>query len=414
MFRTITILIATLALAYAAWANSASTLFSKFSPERGLQLNPTSAQALINVTERASTNKDKSVFLKIARRNAITALRSEPLASRALRQLGLYYAAKGQEAEARKLVRLAASLSRRDATGQLWLADDYLRQGQYKQALGAIDTVLRTEPDTHETIFRVLGATLGDPEFSRVFVAYVRNRPSWLGPFIEYNVSTTQRPEWLSRALVQLQPLPPSILSDTSSGVLLTALVDRAPINEARSFYLKLANANPKALESLTYKRPADGLLFPPVGWQLINDGNVQGFGDVDATSTTIEAIAVPGRRGMAARKLLFLRPGSYRWTGEADLTGMSGGATAGIRVVCNDGPGRWGPLANKDFSSGRNSFDFSISPTCPAQLLVIDIVGADSQADSSMKVGNMRLAPVAGAPTKADDATAVETAPTR
>ncbi len=396
MFRTIAIIIATLALAYAAWNNTASTLFGKFAPERALRLDPTSARALINITEKASTNKDKSVFMRIARGNAITALRREPLATHALRQLGLYYAAKGQTTEARKLIRLAAGLSRRDATGQLWLADDYLRQEKYKQALEAIDTVLRTEPETHETIFRVFGATLSDPEFRRVFVAYARIRPSWLGPFIDHNVATTQRPEWLSQALVELQPLPPSILSDASSGVLLTALVNRAPIDEARRFYLKLANANPKALESLTYRRPADSLLFPPVGWQLINDGNVQGFGDIDAASTTIEAIAVAGRRGMAARKLLFLRPGSYRWTGDTDLAGMISGSTAGIGVVCNDGPGAWTPLAHKDLASGRNSLDFSISPTCSAQMLAIDIVASDGQSDSSMKVGNMRLTPVA------------------
>lgn len=395
MYRKIAIAVATLALTYAAWANSATTLFSKFAPEQGLRLDPTSAQALINVTEKASTQKDKTAFRKIARRNAIAALRSEPLASRAIRQLGLYYDVTGNRAEARKLVRLANSLSRRDPTAQLWLADDYLRAGRYRQAMAAIDVVLRTEPDTRETVSRVLGATLADPAFRQVFVSYVKNRPSWLSYFIDYNVATMQQPQWLSQALIELQPLPPAILSDTSSAVLLTALVNRAPIEEARRFYLTFPKADTRALESLSYRGPAVGLLFPPVGWELMNDGNVQGFGDSEGNSIAIEAIAAPGRRGPAARKLLFLRPGSYRWIGNADLAGLGPGAAAGVSILCNDGPGIWTPLLRREASEGQNSFDFSIVSACSAQMLVIDIIGSENQSDSNIKFSKMRVLPL-------------------
>ena len=98
MFRIVAIVLLTLCLTYAAWANSATMLFSKFSPERGLSLDPTSAQALMNITEKAGTMKDKSTFLKIARGNSVAALQSEPLSSRALRQLGTYYTMAGEAA----------------------------------------------------------------------------------------------------------------------------------------------------------------------------------------------------------------------------------------------------------------------------------------------------------------------------
>jgi len=394
MIRVATIIIATLAFAYASWANSATTLYSKFAPQRGLQMDPTSAQALINITEIEAAKKDKSTYNRVVRHNAVTALRSEPLASRALRQLGAYYATIGNRAEGRKLIRLAATLSHRDSAGQLWLAEDYLRGNQHEKALRAIDVVLRTEPDVREIVFRTLGASLADPEFNRVFVAYARNRPSWLGAFIEYNVATLPQPQLLSGALVQLQPLPKTILSDTSSGVLLTGLVNRAPINDARTFYLNLPHADPQALRSLTFRRPADSLLLPPIGWELMNDGNVQGFGNVDGDTVAIEGVAAPGRRGTVARKLLFLHPGSYRWIGNADLTGLGGG-TAGVSILCNRGPGDWAPIARKDLIRGRNSFDFAIASTCQAQLISIDVTGADSQSDASMEVAQMRLAPL-------------------
>lgn len=398
MIRIVSVVLVTLALAYAAWANSAITIYSKFAPDRGLQMDPTSAQALINQTEREAAKKDKSTYNRIARRNAVTALRSEPLASRALRQLGVYYATTGKKADGRKLIRLAGSLSRRDTPGQLWLAEDYLRGNQHGPALRAIDAVLRTEPDARETFFRVLGTTLADPEFNRVFVNYARRRPSWLGAFIEYNVGTLEQPQLLSRALVQLQPLPSSILSDTSSNLLLTALVNRAPIDDARAFYLELPNASSHALESLAFQRPADNLRFPPVGWELINYNDVQGFGDIDGNSIVIEGIAAPGRRGMVARKLLFLRPGSYRWTGNADLDDLGGG-TAGVGIMCNGGPSKWTLLSRRELTRGGNSLDFAVSADCPAQLIAVDITGSNSsQSDAGMEVGEMRLVPLSDA----------------
>lgn len=397
MFRIVAIVLLTLCLTYAAWANSATMLFSKFSPERGLSLDPTSAQALMNITEKAGTMKDKSTFLKIARGNSVAALQSEPLSSRALRQLGTYYTMAGDVPKGRKLIEMSAMLSRRDTPGQLWLADDYLRNGKSRDALQAIDIVIRTQPQTSDAAFGALGNALADPEFRKVFVPYVRNKPSWLKPFIQFNVNMNQ-PQLLSRTLMQMQPLSQDIFDDGTAGALLSALVNRAPIDEARLFYLKMPGAGAKALTSLDFGRPTDAFRFPPFGWEMMNDGNVQGFGDIDDGGVGIEGLAVPGRSGTVARKLLFLRPGTYRWTGDADLGGMNGGGSVGIGLLCNTGPGRWSRSSNTELNAGKNQFVFTVGAACPAQLLTIDITGADTQTDASMKIVDMHLTP-AGAP---------------
>lgn len=405
MFRIVAIVLATLGLAYAAWANSAITLFSKFSPERGLMLDPSSAQALTNVTERAGAKKNKSTFLKIARANSIAALRSEPLSSRGLRQLGTYYTMVGNVPKGRKLIEMSAQLSHRDTPGQLWLANDYLRSGKSRDALQAIDIVIRTQPQTRDVAFGALGNALVDPEFRKVFVPYVRSKPSWLKPFIQFNVSLKQ-PQLLSRTLMQMQPLSPDIFDDRTAGALLSALVNRAPIEEARVFYLKMPGASAKPLTSIEFARPTDTFLFPPFGWELMNTGHVQGFGELDDGGLVIEGLAVPGRSGTVARKLLFLRSGTYRWTGDADLSGMNGGGSAGVGLLCNAGPGQWSRSSATELNAGRNQFTFTVGAACPAQLLTIDIAGADTQTDASMKIVDMRLAPAKGAPIDAPPST--------
>jgi len=407
MLRIIAIIVATIGLAYAAWANSASTLLSKFSPERGLQLNPTSAHALMNVTEKAKAKKDQSEFLKIARTNSMAALRSEPLSSRALRQLGVYFAMSGNVNKGRKLVELSASLSRRDTPGQLWLANDALNAGRFRDALQALDVVMRTQRETREVAFTALGSALADPEFRRVFVSYVSNKPSWLKPFIQFNVSLKQ-PETLSRTLLQMQPLSKNIFDDRTAGALLSSLVSRSPIEEARLFYTKMPGASAQNLTSIEFARPADAFRFPPFGWEMLNDGNVQGFGRV-SDGVSIEALAVPNTSGTAARKLLFLRPGTYRWSGSADLSDMTGGGSTSVNLLCNTGPGRWDNLSRLELQPGRNQFVFTVSPGCSAQLLTIDIAGPDAQNDVSMRVESMRL--VRGNDAGQERATAATTA---
>lgn len=395
MFRLVTIIIASIALAYAAWASAASAIYGKFAPERGLQLDPNSVGALTNTTERAAAAKDKSAFLKIARPHSERALRRDPLAHDALRQLGQYYARTGNEAKGRQLIKLSAQLSRRDSTGQLWLADDGLKNGQTTDALRAIDTVIRTQPDTHEATFKALGSLLADPAFRRFFVDYVRKQPPWLKPFVEYNIATLPNPESLSQTLLQMKPFPKHLLTDQSAGTLLTTLVNRAPIQRARDFYVRLPGSDSRALTSLAFARPADALRFPPFGWELISDNNVQGFGDAGGDSFSIEALAMPGRRGIAARKILFLRPGSYRWTGDANISEMRDRAVGSIALYCNKAPGTWTPLSRRDLTSGRNSVDFTIGANCSAQMLTVETLGSESQSDASMAVSAMRLTPL-------------------
>lgn len=391
MFRIVAIALATLGLTYAAWANSATTLFSKFAPERGLQMDPASAQALINTTEQAAGRQDKSAFKKIARSRALQALRSEPLSPRAIRQLGSYYALIGDTARARPLMLLSTKLSRRDTPGQLWLADNALKAGRAKDALRAIDIVIRTQPETSEAAFQAIGNALADPKFRSEFVSYVKTPPDWLAAFIEYNIGALKQPQVLSATLVQMHPLRRGLLSEDATERLLVALTDRGPVNEARAFYLQQPGASPNALVSLEFPNGADNFRYAPIGWQMLNGPDVQGFGDVDGNSASIEVLAMPGRRGTAARKLLFLSAGAYRWTANADLSGLGGGAGT-LSVLCNARQGQWVRSASKDLGKGPNSFDFVVPANCPAQLLTIDAAGADSQSEGNLTLSNLRI----------------------
>ncbi len=398
MIRLALTSVATAAIAYAAWANTASTFYGKFSAEQGPQFIAPSARGLINTTEKAEAQKDNKTFLKIARLNSIRALESEPLSPNAVRQLGVYFTATGNSTKGRELVLLSAELSRRDAIGQLWLAQDNLSNRKPNAGLRALDVVIRTQPEAHEPAFRLLGASLANSEFRDIFVAYTVNRPPWLRKFIEYNVSNLKQPQLLAQTLARMEPLPNSVLTEESAGLLLALLVNRAPIAESRDFYLRLPGASQKNLTTIDFARPADTFRFAPIGWDLSNTPDVQGFGNLEGKTLSIEALAMPNRHGTAARKLLFLRPGAYRWSVNADLSGMHGKATGAMRLRCNHAAGAWSVATQKDFTSGPNKLEFTVGSDCSAQMLTIDVTGAENQSDASMIISKMTLVPLSTA----------------
>lgn len=397
MVRFFAIAVGSLALAYAAGVNAFTTWGGRFMPATMLKIDASSPYALTAVNESAWQEKDKRNFKRVARTNALEVLRREPLAYRALRQLGLYYVLAGDPGKGRELVKLSAKMTRRDATGQMWLAEDYARMKQIDQALRAFDIVIRTEPDTREVAFQAMGAALADTKFRKSFVRLASTNPPWLPEFLAFNIGTTQRVSELAQAIRELQPLPKAALPEKEAGALLTRLVALAPIEEARSFYLSLPGSRAPLLTSLNYKSAKEAFLYPPFGWEVFDNAGVQAFGSGQGQNAMIEAIVLPGYRGTASRKLFFLPQGAHRWSGTTDLTQMAPGAAATISLSCYRAPGKWSRVSEFPLHGGANRIDFQVPGDCRAQLLSLDLVGADNQTDSAMTIALMQLSRPSG-----------------
>lgn len=392
MIRNTVLIGGSIALALLAWQQSASALAGKFSPAQALRLDPTLASALVNVTEAAAIKKDKSQFLGIARRNARLALTSDPLSAAAIRQLGQYHLWTGDREQGRRLFMLSASLSRRDAATQLWIFEDRVKANQLDLAMRSLDAILRTQPEVRGQIFQVLGATLADTKFRKTFVRYASSRPAWLEEFLAFSIGTVAQPKVFAQTLVAIRPFPKDLLSDEQLGLIMTELVNKSPIEDARAFYVRLPEADRRLLTAPDIGRPGAALKYPPIGWQLFSDSNGQGFGSADSGRLTIEGVAFPGRRGTIARKLLYLEPGKYQWSGKADLSGMRDRAMASVRLVCNTGPGTWTQGRLFRLSEGRNSWQIQVGTDCKAQMLSIETLGSESQNEATLIMSEMKL----------------------
>lgn len=390
--RFLAIAVGSVVLAYMAGAQAFEIWGGRFVPDAVLKLDSRSPGALINLTERAWQEKDKASFKRIAESNTLAVLKAEPLSYRALRQRGLYYATIGDTDKARELIALSTTLSRRDSLGQLWLAEDFGRLGQLDKSLNAFDIVIRTQPDAREAAYRMMGAALGNREFRQLFVKLARTNPPWLPSFLAYNVGEAARPSDIAEVVRALQPLPAATLPAKEANALLSRLVASAPIEDARALYMALPNARPEVLTSLTFTSAKDAFLNPPFGWEVSDNAGIQAFPASEGKTPAIEAVVMPGYRGVAARKLLFLPAGTYDWGGTANLTQLAPGAAARMVLSCFSKPGQWDRIGEFPLRSGVNRIAMQVPGKCPAQLLALELVGADNQTDSSMTLGVMAL----------------------
>lgn len=390
--RSLVIAVGSVALAYMAGTQAFGIWGGRFMPDAALTLDARSPSALTNLTERAWQEKSKVSFKRMADANTLTVLKDEPLSHRALRQRGSYYAVTGNTAKARELIALSTKLTRRDSFGQLYLVEEYGRTGQLDKALGAFDIVVRTQPDAREAAYRMMGTALADSEFRNAFIKLARRNPPWLSSFLAFNVGEATRPSDVAEVVRALQPLSPKTLPAAETGTLLSRLVMLAPIEDARALYLSLPGARPTTLTSLNFASPKTAFLYPPFGWEVFDNAGVQAFPGSDGKSASIEAVVLPGYRGIAARKLLFLGAGAYDWSGTADLTRMAPGAAARMILFCYDAPGKWARNSEVTLRNGANRFTISVPDACSAQLLSLELVGADNQTDSSMVLGAMML----------------------
>jgi tetratricopeptide (TPR) repeat protein len=390
------ILVATLVFAYLAFASSFTALAAKFSPATALAWDATAPRALATEIELLSQKKDKRRFQEQAAPAMVAALRREPLNPRAVRLLALALEESGKEERAREGMKLASRISRRDPGTQLWMAMDYAKTGNASEVLRAYDVLLRTQPAAQEAAFRQLKAALADARFRREFGGFIGKNPPWLKAFVDVSAQTEGGHDNLAKTLAAAAPLPPGTLSENTTGMILDRLVDDGRVVDAKLFYLSLPGRSESALTSLQFGGGKSAFALPPVGWQVLNTADVQGFAHMKDKVLTFEGVAQPERRGTIARKLLYLPPGNYSATVKANLADMRTGAEAQMALACLDANRKWTKRQEMTLRPGTNRLDFQIAADCPAQLVLFGMNGGDAQGEAVVTLQDPRLARVA------------------
>lgn len=167
-------------LVFAGWRNVGQWQAERLAqtrPESALAWRPHDPSGLQVLAERQLAANQATAAQATVRR----LLAHEPLNGVAYRIMAEAAARQGQGEQALAFYQIAARRAARDLPARAWLAQHYLAQGDYPQALEQIDTILRLDSRRSPGIHRALVQLAQDQDFAAALADALRRDPPWRG-----------------------------------------------------------------------------------------------------------------------------------------------------------------------------------------------------------------------------------------
>jgi hypothetical protein len=379
---------ATHAIANIAWQQN---------PELALRFVPDHPFALSLKADLQFAQSQSAASLATVEKLARQSLKAEPLNAVAVRLLGYVADARGDRRNALRFISQAQKLSRRDFGTQLWLIEEAVARGDKVRALYHYDLAMRTTLKSHDILFPTLTGALADPEVRQGLVPYVKREPSWLSPFLDHATATSDNPADVATMIVNAGGLPDTERYHTISNALLDKLAVKSQFLAYRQYYQSLPGTQNSTLQQAGLNKATINLRYPGAGWQIAANSAIGGtfIPAGDAGRYHLSAFADSGERGELMRKILFLKPGNYRFTagyrGSADVPDAE--VIWELQCLSDAGNRRsWSSIANVRNGNFATVQDFPITPDCVNQALVMAVAGGNGQQGVDFTVRNVAI----------------------
>lgn len=379
VWRALAILPITAVGAWLAFSLAVSGVTRKRDPQTALKFVPMEATALAGRADQLLFAALKAPSREV-RALAVEALRQQAINPPALRALGYYASAHGQEPLARQYIRLAAHQSPRDSAAQFWLIQDAVMRGDVNEALQHYDIALRTRPATQNLLFPILLGAIDEPAIRKALTPYIRTDRLWVQTFMGYANNTSTNLPALVALVVESGGLGNPTAAQGLNLELLTRLVANKQFSEARRLYEAMPGARAELLVDLGFHESDRDGRFGPMGWQIMNNPESGGSFTLDGRGTTaLSVFASPATTTRIASRLLYLQPGLYDFA--ARLTGAPSGDASSIRwqMRCpklSDRP-IWTMVSRTAQSGGQ----VTVPADCTEQYVDIVVSGGDGQS---------------------------------
>ncbi len=315
---------------------------------------------------------------------------SEPLSARALRQLATARALAGDDSASERLHSLAERTSRRDLGTQLWMIERSAAAGDVAETLRHYDLALTTQPSSGDILYPVLASAIADKAVSDSLVPYVRADRPWIRSFLATALDQAS-PAALSRLVALARP--------QTVKAIMGRLLSRMARDEdfAAAHQLLMATAVGRAASaSMAVSDRTTAPQLGPFGWELARNDDVDATREGDGFVVRISS----GASGLAARRVVILRPGRYR-LGYALQS--QGGASASLSTDAQCLSGPKGPVALPEVvtqardTSTNIGHALSVPTGCGAVAIAFRVIGGDAQQDGMLRVDRIVLTGSAG-----------------
>lgn len=262
------------------------------------------------------------------------ALRKEPLNSVAWRNLGLAFDFLGDREKARKMLRHAVALSRREAVAQQWLIQDYGQLERPKEMLARLDETLRTSSSARDLLVPRMRDALANPTLIEPLQRLLSKNPPWADQF--WGGTGTSAAALVNAATLRERLRAAHVRSNPAfDQLLINGLVSNGEFDKAERLFRAVDPAE-AVHEQGEFLRNASFLALPkmqPFAWQLLQGDSAQA--DIDPASGTLSVTVFGTGTDIIARQPVKLPPGPFRLSAHTATLDRASADILRIEIFC-------------------------------------------------------------------------------
>lgn len=321
---------------------------------------------------------------------ARSALTRQNLNPKALMTLALVSPTAQEGVTQEEFVALANRVSRRQFSTQLWYVEAGIERNDIPAVLRQYDAMLRVHKSAEAFLYPRLTNALLDPAIAKGFDAIFRERPVWLPAFLNYATVNSPDPSSIYRIVRAGGGLPNDPTFGYLQEQLVRVLVDKGHFSEARDLLGRLVPDSRRITIDVNLSGSNTLSAIAPMSWDLDRSNDflasfVRRPGDVGA----IHVGGPPEIRGVVARKLLYLPPGSYRFFFAYEMFGGDAGGRANWMLNCANGSVPSLLWSGQIFSKAQGEVKemLSVPERCPQQFLELYLISGENQSGIDVEI---------------------------
>ncbi len=327
---------------------------------------------------------------------ARAALSGSPVNVEAARALALAEAGQEHLGAARRMIRYAEQLSRRDVQTEFWLIQERVAAADVPGALLHYHRAMQTSRASRELLSPILAQAAEEPAVYRPLAQILAQRPEWWPNFLGDFVERTHSPAALTVVTRSLRLNPAVPAERDRLTTILQRYVTLGEVASGRRLFDSLTGEAAAPVAQGGFERDT---MLAPYGWQIGNGANGGGARELRQGARGAFALTLDGSRGEeAAHQILALSPGRHELRllmGDV-LPGFFDPATITLRCFPADTP-----IAEHDLPVTRGTaalrVPFMVPEGCPAQILIVrDARSANDTAEKPW-IDDVTIVPLPG-----------------
>lgn len=322
VIRTSAVILMCGALALISSMSAFGQSFGRVIPETALRMWPSNGSILASVSTikvaRAAIAEKKERPTVIPQAAVLLARRAiviEPTAVSAVRNIAYDLKDKGDISRARALMLAASRLSKRNTGVNLWLTEDFARQGREIEALRYYDVIMRSSSAAATALLPVMARVLRSPGAVAPFETLLADNPPWHDDFWTAVLSADD--DLVNSVELRLRLHSAKVpLAASHDALLIRRMAEEGRLSDAFKLYTTAGGILPTVTGELirneSFGRPTK---FSPIDWKVVTDG---AFGAmIDEQSGQLSISSLPDVGGVVAQQLIRIEKGLYRLTVE-------------------------------------------------------------------------------------------------